>query len=133
MRTTTLMQNYKRRLADSPLYLPRTLLYILEGGKQAVKATTDLPRSLHCVLCYRVALGGVGTMSVTTVSALQTLTISIVCYSLVLVLIHHVPHKYLPTAYSESSKSGVKPLPVWPEDFSHDIIPVACHSHNEFW
>jgi hypothetical protein len=24
-------------------------------------------------------------------------------------------------------------LPTWPTDFSRDIIPVPCHSHNDYW
>ncbi|KAK9854522.1 hypothetical protein MYU51_003583 [Penicillium brevicompactum] len=37
-------------------------------------------------------------------------------------------HNWLPSA--ESASEGSKH---WPTDISRDIIPVACHSHNDYW
>ncbi|KAL8819834.1 MAG: hypothetical protein Q9223_001809, partial [Gallowayella weberi] len=31
------------------------------------------------------------------------------------------------------SPSTQKALTTWPTDFSRDIIPIPCHSHNDYW
>ncbi|KAL8802105.1 MAG: hypothetical protein Q9182_004049 [Xanthomendoza sp. 2 TL-2023] len=31
------------------------------------------------------------------------------------------------------SPSTQKALSTWPTDFSRDITPIPCHSHNDYW
>ncbi|KAJ5121608.1 uncharacterized protein N7515_009569 [Penicillium bovifimosum] len=39
-------------------------------------------------------------------------------------------HDWLPSANSATKKEGNTH---WPTDISRDIIPVGCHSHNDYW
>lgn len=61
-------------------------------------------------------------------------------YSILVALIHRLSPPPAPSnglqkivsSWTESSTTAPSP-PFWTEDFTRDITPVMCHSHNDYW
>lgn len=69
----------------------------------------------------------------------SSLTLSSIYISLVAVLINRLSPRTPRNGLQDIVKSWKEPdgsdayrFP-WPEDFSRDIVPEACHSHNDYW
>lgn len=70
----------------------------------------------------------------------QELTFNSIWYALLLALVQrfkppHPPHNGIEKIRSQWVEPGStsQSPPAWLEDFSRDITPIACHSHNDYW
>ncbi|KAI4243138.1 MAG: hypothetical protein LQ352_007098, partial [Teloschistes flavicans] len=94
----------------------------------------------HCVVCHTACLVSGLFLQGSISSSIQGCILTIERVGVLLGL--EIPrHSHRVTSGVElivsrwglPSSSAQKDLTNWPNQFTHDVTPIPCHSHNDYW